>query len=196
MAPASIMLLDELYSHVLIPCPDMVATREVIMENPIAAEYLKTVRNRFIEARQTAERTFAQLSDEQLFWAPNEESNCIAAIIKHMSGNMRSRWTDIYETDGEKATRDRDGEFIPHSSTREELLAGWQQGWETFLGALEGITEADLLRTIYIRKQAHSVIEAIERQMYHYSYHVGQIVYIAKQLTDANWQTLTIPRKK
>lgn len=166
------------------------------MENAIASEYLKSVRARFAEAKLTAERTFAQLSDEQLFWAPNAESNSIAVIIKHMSGNMISRWTDFFETDGEKPTRDRDGEFISGHPTRDELLACWNNGWEVFLGALASITEADLLRTVYIRKQPHSVIEAIERQMYHYSYHIGQIVYLAKQMKDGDWQTLTIPRKK
>lgn len=167
-----------------------------MQHNTVGAEYLKTVRNRFIEVREAAERTFAQLSDEQLVWSPNEESNSIAVIIRHMSGNMISRWTDFFDTDGEKPTRNRDGEFVKGDATREERLSDWNEGWNTFLAALEGIREEDLLRTIYIRKQPHSVIEAIERQMYHYSYHVGQIVYIAKQLKDANWQTLTIPRKK
>ncbi|MDB4897895.1 MAG: hypothetical protein JWN15_4157 [Firmicutes bacterium] len=166
------------------------------MQNPIAVEYLKTVRDRFNEVRQTAERTFAQLSDEQLFWSPNAESNSIAIIVKHISGNMHSRWTDFFAADGEKPNRDRDGEFILDATTRADLLASWDNGWSIFLGVLERITEADLLRTVYIRKQPHTVIAAIERQMYHYSYHVGQIVYIAKQLKDADWETLTIPRKQ
>jgi uncharacterized damage-inducible protein DinB len=166
------------------------------VQNPIAVEYLKTVRDRFNEVRQTAERTFAQLSDEQFFWSPNEESNSIAIIVKHISGNMRSRWSDFFATDGEKPDRDRDGEFIVDATSRADLLASWDNGWSTFLGALERITEVDLLRTVYIRKQPHTVIEAIERQMYHYSYHIGQVVYIAKQLKDADWQTLTIPRKQ
>lgn len=166
------------------------------MNNPIGSEYLKTVRNRFMEAKTTAERTFAQLSDEQLFWSPNAESNSVAVIMKHMSGNMVSRWTDFFDTDGEKPDRNRDDEFVSGTETREELIAAWNRGWSVFLGALESIAEADLLRTVYIRKQPHSVIEAIERQMYHYSYHIGQIVYIAKQLKDADWQTLTIARKK
>lgn len=167
------------------------------MENAIATEYLKSVRKRFTDARQTAERAFAQLSDDQLFWAPNAESNSIAVIIKHMSGNMISRWTDFFDADGEKPSRNRDGEFILEGAAgRGELLAVWNAGWDCFLGALASITEADLLRTIYIRKEPHSVIDAIERQMYHYSYHVGQIVYVAKLLKDADWQSLTIPRKR
>ncbi len=166
------------------------------MQNDVATEYLKSVRSRFTEARQTAERAIAQLADDQLFWTPNAESNSIAVIMKHMSGNMISRWTDFFTTDGEKESRDRDGEFVAEGTTRADLLTAWNEGWSTFLGTLNGITEADLLRTIYIRNQPHSVIEAIERQMYHYSYHIGQIVYIAKLLKDAEWQTLTIPRKR
>jgi len=166
------------------------------MQNDVATEYLKSVRSRFAEVKLTAERTFAQLADEQFHWAPNAESNSIAVIVKHMSGNMISRWTDFFETDGEKSDRNRDGEFVAEGNSRAELLAAWEKGWATFLGTLSSITEADLLRTIYIRKQPHSVIEAIERQMYHYSYHVGQIVYLAKMMKDADWQSLTIPRKR
>lgn len=165
-------------------------------EQGIAAEYLKVVRSRFQEIKTTAERTFAQLSDEQLFWAPNEESNSIATIIQHLRGNMLSRWTDLFTSDGEKPDRNRDGEFEPARGDRAAILTLWEEGWATFLGALESLTEADLLRTIYIRKEPHSVIQAIERQVYHYGYHVGQIVYIAKLLKDADWQTLTIPRKR
>lgn len=167
------------------------------MENTIATEYLKTARARFAEVRSTAERTFAQLSNDQFHWSPNAESNSIAVIIKHISGNMISRWTNVFNSDGEKETRDRDGEFVAEGAAgRQALMAAWDQGWSTFLATLDSITEADLLRTVYIRKQPHSVIEAIERQMYHYSYHVGQIVYVAKVLKDAEWQTLTIPRKR
>jgi hypothetical protein len=113
-----------------------------------------------------------------------------------MAGNMLSRWTDFFTTDGEKADRNRDGEFEADAATREALLARWERGWQVFFGALESIGEEDLLRTITIRQEPHSVIQAIERQMYHYSYHVGQIVYLAKQMVDADWQTLTIPRKR
>lgn len=162
----------------------------------IGSEYLKAVQHRFTEVRQLAERTFAQLTDEQLFWAPNDESNSIAVIVKHMSGNMISRWTDFMETDGEKPDRNRDDEFVEAGMTRERLVAHWNRGWDVFEGALGSIREEDLLRTIYIRKQPHTVIEAVERQMSHYSYHVGQIVYVAKQVLDSNWQTLSIPRKR
>lgn len=165
--------------------------------NAVGTEYLRTVRNRFAEVKATAERTFAQLTGDQFFWTPNAESNSISVIIQHMSGNMISRWTDFFDSDGEKPTRNRDEEFVmAEDTTCEALLARWNEGWSTFLGAVESLTEADLLRTVYIRKQPHTVMEAIERQMYHYSYHVGQIVYIAKMLKDADWQTLTIPRRR
>lgn len=166
------------------------------MPNPIAAEYLKRVYEQFVEVRKNAERTFDQLSDDQLGWAPNEESNSIAVIIKHMAGNMISRWTDLFGSDGEKATRDRDGEFVQDVLDRERLLARWAEGWDLFLQTLQSLQEEDLLRTVTIRNQPHTVLQAIERQMYHYSYHVGQIVYIAKQLKNDQWQTLTIPRKR
>jgi hypothetical protein len=165
-------------------------------EHGLATEYLQVVRSRFREMKGTAERTFAQLTDEQLFWAPNTESNSIAVIIQHLHGNMRSRWTDLFGSDGEKPDRDRDAEFEVMDRDRGALLALWEEGWAVFLQALDGLTEADMLRTIYIRKEPHSVIQAIERQMYHYGYHTGQIVYIAKQMKDAEWQTLTIPRKR
>lgn len=162
----------------------------------VGEEYLRAVRDRFREIKATAERTFEQLHDEELFWAPTAESNSIAVIIQHLRGNMLSRWTDPFGSDGEKAGRNRDAEFEPAEQDRSRLMATWEEGWATFLQTLDGLTEADLLRTIYIRKEPHSVIQAIERQMYHYGYHTGQIVYIAKQLRDTEWQTLTIPRKR
>lgn len=162
----------------------------------IGTEYLSVVRARFREMKQAAEKTFAQLTDEQLFWAPNAESNSIAVIVQHLRGNMLSRWTDLFGSDGEKPDRNRDGEFELGDRDRANLLALWEEGWATFLQVLDELTEADLLRTIYIRKEPHSVLQAIERQMYHYGYHTGQIVYIAKQLIDDGWQTLTIPRKR
>jgi hypothetical protein len=162
----------------------------------IGKEYLKVVRKQFLDMKMTAERAMEQLSDDELFYRLNEESNSIAIIVKHMSGNMVSRWTDFFHSDGEKPNRDRDAEFINDWSTREEVLACWEKGWNTFFNTLNEITENDLLKTVTIRNEPHSVIQAIERQMYHYSYHVGQIVYIAKQIKSTDWKTLTIPRKK
>jgi hypothetical protein len=162
----------------------------------IGKEYLRVVRKQFLDMKMTAERAMEQLSDDELFYRLNEESNSIAIIVKHMSGNMISRWTDFFHSDGEKPNRDRDAEFINDWSTREEVLACWEKGWTTFFHTLNEITENDLLKTVTIRNEPHTVIQAIERQMYHYSYHVGQIVYIAKQIKSTDWKTLTIPRKK
>ncbi|MBA2875127.1 DUF1572 domain-containing protein [Thermaerobacillus caldiproteolyticus] len=162
----------------------------------IGKEYLKVVRERFLDMKNIAERAMEQLSEEELFYCFNEESNSIAIIVKHMSGNMISRWTDFFISDGEKPNRNRDAEFINDLKSREELLACWEKGWETFLNTLNEMHENDLLKTVTIRNEPHSVIQAIERQMYHYSYHVGQIVYIAKQIKSKHWKTLTIPRRK
>jgi hypothetical protein len=162
----------------------------------IGGEYLKTVIKRFTEAKLTTEKAIDQLTESELFWSPNEESNSIAIIIKHMSGNMVSRWTDFLHTDGEKPDRNRDNEFVGDIKTKEQVMELWELGWDTFLTTLKEIEEEHLLKTIKIRNEHHSVIEAIERQMYHYSYHVGQIIYIAKHLKSGDWKSLTIPRKK
>ncbi|WP_286230918.1 DUF1572 family protein [Neobacillus mesonae] len=162
----------------------------------IASEYLKTVTQRFGESKISAEKAMEQLEERELFWSLNEESNSIAVIVKHMSGNMVSRWTDFFTTDGEKPTRNRDDEFVGDLQNKEQVMELWEHGWEVFLTTLKAIQEDDLLKTITIRNEPHTVIEAIERQMYHYSYHVGQIVYLAKMLKSSNWNTLTIPRKK
>ncbi|MBM7646823.1 hypothetical protein JOD45_003057 [Scopulibacillus daqui] len=162
----------------------------------IANEYLRVVHQRFTEMKKTAERAIDQLNENDLNWCPNEESNSAAVIIKHMSGNMISRWTDLFTTDGEKASRHRDEEFINDINSRNELMTKWEMGWGCLFNVIAQLTEEDLMRTVFIRNEPHSVIEAIERQMYHYSYHIGQIVYIAKQIKDRDWQTLTIPRKR
>ena len=161
----------------------------------IGREYLRTVLQRFTEAKITAEKAIEQLTESELFWTPDEESNSIAIIIKHMSGNMVSRWTDFFTTDGEKPDRNRDEEFVGDFHTKDQVMELWNLGWTTFITSLKDIDEEHLLKTITIRNESHSVIEAIERQMYHYSYHVGQIIYIAKHLKSSNWQSLTIPKK-
>ncbi|MED4205631.1 DUF1572 family protein [Neobacillus mesonae] len=162
----------------------------------IASEYLKTVTQRFGESKISAEKAMEQLEERELFWSLNEESNSIAVIVKHMSGNMVSRWTDFFTTDGEKPTRNRDDEFVGDLQNKEQVMELWEHGWEVFLTTLKAIQEDDLLKTITIRNEPHTVIAAIVRQMYHYSYHVGQIVYLAKMLKSSDWNTLTIPRKK
>jgi hypothetical protein len=162
----------------------------------IGSEYLKTVIQRFMDAKVTAEKALEQLTESELFWAPNEESNSVAIIVKHMSGNMVSRWTDFLTTDGEKPYRNRDNEFVGDIQTKEKMMELWEFGWDTFFNALKSIEDEQLLKIITIRNEPHSVMEAIERQMYHYSYHIGQIIYIAKILKSGDWKALTIPRKK
>ena len=146
--------------------------------------------------KQLAERAMAQVADEQLFAVLDAEANSIAIIVKHMSGNMRSRWTDFLTTDGEKPNRDRDSEFVLPPSTREALLAEWEHGWAIMFSALEPLTSADLARTITIRGEPHSVMQAINRQLAHYPYHVGQIVLLAKHLASEHWQSLSVPRNQ
>lgn len=165
-------------------------------ESQIAQHYLQVVNERFVELKKMGERTFEQLKDEEWNWSYNVDSNSIAVIVKHMSGNMISRWTDFLTTDGEKDDRNRDGEFEDSITSREMLLDVWNRGWKVFLDTLQSLTVDDLTKTVTIRQQPHTVMEAIERQMSHYAYHVGQIVYAAKQLKSEEWSTLSIPRKK
>ena len=137
-----------------------------------------------------------QVTDDQLGLTLDPESNSIAIIVKHMAGNMRSRWTDFLTTDGEKPDRNRDTEFEDAPKTRVELMKLWERGWKHIFDALEPLGDDDLVRKITIRTEPHSVTQAINRQVAHYSYHVGQIVYVAKHLAGSKWQTLTVPKKK
>lgn len=155
--------------------------------------YLSSVIKQFEYYKMLGEKTFAQVSDEQLFWQFNEDSNSIASIVKHLSGNMVSRWTDFLTSDGEKADRQRDAEFDNDLTSRSEMLALWNKGWQVFMDSLRSLTASDLDKTIYIRNQGHSVIEAINRQLAHYPYHVGQIVYIGKMCA-RTWHSLSIPK--
>jgi len=146
--------------------------------------------------KKLGERATAQCPDDALLASLDAESNSIAIIVKHMAGNMRSRWTDFLTTDGEKPDRNRDTEFEKPPRTRAELMELWERGWKHVFDALEPLGDEDLVRTITIRTEPHSVMQAINRQVAHYSYHVGQIVYIAKHLAGNNWQSLTVPKKK
>jgi hypothetical protein len=150
----------------------------------------------FRHYKKLAERAMDQVTDEQLFIALDEEANSIAIVVKHMAGNMRSRWSDFLTTDGEKPNRDRDAEFIDPPETREALLALWEDGWAHVFNALDSLTDGDLGRTVTIRGEAHSVIQAINRQLAHYPYHVGQIVLLAKHFAFDRWQSLSVPRNK
>jgi hypothetical protein len=146
--------------------------------------------------KKLAERAMEQVTDEQLFALLDEEANSIAIIVKHMAGNMRSRWTDFLSTDGEKPDRDRDSEFVDAPATRKALMEVWEDGWSRLFGALEPLSDADLGRTIAIRGEAHSVMQAVNRQMAHYANHVGQIVMLAKHFAHDHWQSLSVPRNR
>jgi Protein of unknown function (DUF1572) len=156
--------------------------------------FLPSATAQFQYYKLLGEKTFGQLTDEQLFWQYNDESNSVAIIIKHMVGNMLSRWTDFLTTDGEKENRNREAEFENDVITKETLLALWNKGWKCLFDALVSITEDDLKREIFIRNQGHTVVEAINRQLAHYPYHIGQIVFIGKMLCNTNWNSLSIPK--
>jgi hypothetical protein len=141
-------------------------------------------------------RAMDQVADEHLFATLDEEANSIAIIVKHMTGNMRSRWTDFMTTDGEKPDRNRDSEFVDPPATREALLKDWEDGWRCVFETLEPLTDADLTRTVSIRGEPHSVMQAINRQLAHYPHHVGQIVLLAKHFACDRWQSLSVPRNK
>ncbi len=158
--------------------------------------YLEEIMGNYKGLKKQAERVFDQLSTEELSWTPNEESNSIAILIKHMSGNMKSRWTDFLTTDGEKPDRYRDNEFIDDMVTREHILNVWEEGWDVLFNTLDSLTEADLLKTVFIRSEPHTVVQALQRQVIHYAAHVGQIIYIGKLAKNKEWNTLSIPRGK
>jgi hypothetical protein len=158
--------------------------------------YLKDAIAVFRYYKRLAERAMEQVADQQLFDVLDADGNSIAVIVKHMTGNMRSRWTDFLTTDGEKPDRNRDSEFIDPPGTRAALLADWENGWERLFSALDGLSDADLGRTVAIRGEAHSVVQAINRQLAHYPHHVGQIVFLARHFAGDRWQSLSIPRNK
>ncbi len=162
---------------------------EVMEEN-----YLESIRKQFEYYKMLGERTFDQLEDEDLFWQFNPESNSIAITVKHISGNMLSRWTDFLTTDGEKEWRNREYEFEATIKTREELLIAWNIGWNCLFKALDTVNENNFETVIYIRNMGHIVIEAINRQLAHYSYHIGQIVYIGRMIKGTKWKSLSIPK--
>lgn len=157
-------------------------------------DYLESVKKQFEYYKMLGDKTFSQVQDAKLFWQYNENSNSIATIVKHLWGNMLSRWTDFLSTDGEKEWRNRDAEFENDISTRLELINKWEDGWKCLFSALNSLTSDDLDKEIFIRNQGHTITEAINRQLAHYSYHVGQIVFIGKMVADTNWTSLSIPK--
>src|SRR5260221_11139916 len=166
-------------------------------DKPIAQHYLADALQTFRDYKKLAERAFEQISDQDFCRSLDEESNSIGVNLKHMAGNMLSRWTDFLTTDGEKPNRERDMEFemLP-GTTKDELFAFWEKGWQCLFAAIEPLGPDDLLRTVLIRGQKHTVMQAINRQIAHYSYHAGQIVYLAKHFRSSEWQTLSVPRNK
>jgi len=158
--------------------------------------FLGSTKKQFEYYKLLGEKTFVQISDDQINWQYNSESNSIALIVKHLTGNMLSRWTDFLTSDGEKEWRNREGEFEGEIESKTQLLEIWNKGWNCLFEAIDSVTDEDLDKIIYIRNQGHTVMEAINRQLAHYPYHVGQIVFIGKMLLDENWQMLSIARGK
>ena len=164
------------------------------MAHRFTTSYIEDSLSLFRQYKLLAEKVMAQVNDEQLSRVLDSEANSIAIIVKHMAGNMRSRWTDFLTSDGEKPDRNRDSEFEAPPSTRAELMETWESGWQCLLAGLEGLTDADLALTVYIRTEPHSVMQAINRQLAHYACHVGQIVFLAKHFRSSQWRSLSIPR--
>jgi hypothetical protein len=162
----------------------------------IESIFLESVIKRFKEYKVLGEKTFGQLTDEEMHFQPNQESNSIAIIIQHIHGNMLSRWTNFLAEDGEKEWRKRDDEFEAHQFSKQQLLEKWNEGWKVLLDAIESLTANDLSKTITIRSQPLNVVDAINRQLAHYGYHVGQIVYLGRWIRQSEWQSLSVPKNK
>jgi hypothetical protein len=150
----------------------------------------------FRNYKKLAERAIEQVSDDEFFATIDDEANSIALIVKHIAGNLRSRWTDFLTSDGEKADRNRDTEFEIIADTRESLMQYWESGWQTLFGAIEPLTPDDFSKTVTIRGEPHTIVEAINRQLTHYAYHVGQIVFLAKHFRSSDWKTLSVPKNR
>ena len=158
--------------------------------------FLESTKRLFLYYKTLGEKAIEQLEPEQLFVSVNEDTNSIAIIVKHLSGNMISRWTDFLITDGEKEWRNRDGEFEETFKTKEELIQVWDKGWNCLFNTINSLTTEQLSQTIYIRNEGHTVMDAINRQLAHYPYHIGQIVFYAKMLKKSDWTSLSIPKNK
>ena len=166
-------------------------------DEPMIRHYLDDALSSFRAYKKLAEKALEQLEDEEFFATLDDESNSIAVIMKHMAGNMLSRWTDFLHSDGEKPDRNRDMEFVNEPQTsKEDLLAYWHRGWQCVFAALEPLRPEDFEQKVSIRGEEHSIIQAIDRQMTHYAYHIGQIVFLAKHFRSAEWQSLSIPRNR
>ena len=166
------------------------------MNSSLIENYHADALTSFRNYKKLAERAIEQVSDEEFFAAIDEEANSIAVIVKHIAGNLRSRWSDFLTSDGEKPDRNRDTEFELLDDTRESLMKFWEDGWQTLFDAIEPLTPDDFSRTITIRGEPHTVVEAINRQLTHYSYHIGQIVLLAKHFRSSEWKTLSVPKNR
>jgi hypothetical protein len=162
--------------------------------DPLASATLESLRKLFAYYKSLGDKAMAQVPDEMVFWTPSVDGNSIAILVKHLAGNMRSRFTDFLTTDGEKPSRNRDAEFETEDIEREELLAYWEIGWESLFTALNSLRPEDMGTTVYIRNEGHLVVDALHRQLGHYAYHVGQMVQLARMISGENWTSLSIPR--
>lgn len=160
----------------------------------LGKEYLSTVIKRFKYYKDLGEKTFEQLDEKDFHYMPTSESNSIAIIVQHLAGNMLSRFTNFLTEDGEKEWRQRDDEFEIHNYSKQQVIDLWNKGWECFLSALESLTENDLQTIVYIRKEPLSVIDAINRQLAHYPYHIGQVIFIGRMIKNKDWKSLSIPK--
>jgi hypothetical protein len=166
------------------------------MSLPFINNYHSDSLTSFRNYKKLAERAIEQVSDKEFFVAIDEEANSIALVVKHIAGNLRSRWTDFLTADGEKPDRYRDSEFAIIDDTRESLMKFWESGWQALFDAIEPLTSDDFLRTVTIRGEPHTVVEAINRQLTHYAYHIGQIVLLAKHFRSSQWKTLSVPKNR
>ncbi len=167
------------------------------MPSDVAAHYLEEARRQLRGHKRMGEAAISQLRDEDFFLTLDPESNSVAILVKHLAGNMRSRFTDFLTTDGEKPDRLRDREFeLNSATTRADVMSWWEEGWACVFGAIEALQPEDVLRTVTIRGEPHTVLQAINRQIAHYAQHLGQIVFLAKHLRSSEWETLSIPRGK
>ena len=156
--------------------------------------YIESVKKQLIQYKSLGEKAIEQIPDEKIFWQYNPETNSIAIIVKHLAGNMLSRFTDFLTSDGEKKWRNRDDEFENEVLTREKLLKLWDEGWKCVFNALNRLSNEDLRKKVFIRNEEHTVVDAINRQLAHYASHIGQIIFIGKMVAGSDWQTLSIPK--
>jgi hypothetical protein len=166
------------------------------MNESFKLNYLETAIKQFEYYKMLGEKTFSQLSEKELFWEYNSSSNSVAIVVKHIVGNMLSRWTNFLSEDGEKPWRNRDQEFENTYQTKEELLKAWEKGWTCLFESIKSLKNSDFNRLIYIRNQGHTVQEAITRQLCHYAYHVGQLVYLGKMIKGSKWKSLSVPKNE